>query len=133
MYVLMRGTALSHGKAVMQGSVWGDDILLNDKGLQLQSSAFAITYLWVYTLDARALTQSIMQFPLAREAIERIRYRWLLRRSLVRLAELIVWSNGRSFFGRLQPLYALRRNEQGRHEWWTAPLAAGKFALAACC
>ena len=51
MYIVNRGTALFGGRPKHAGSCWGEDILLPGPQLQLDFSAVAISYLWVFTID----------------------------------------------------------------------------------
>lgn len=124
MYVLLRGTAICHGKVYGRGRIWGDDIILHDAGLRLQVSACAVTYLWVYTIDGDALLRVLQAFPHAIAHLDHLRNMWTLRRAMVRFAELISFRvQHKYFFDRIHPLYALRETGDGEQEWWEPPAA----------
>lgn len=106
LYVLQRGTALYAATKQQQGATWGDDVLLNHEELQCDFPAVAISYLFVLTLSGPQLAAALSFFPASKARLERIRRRWVLRRSVVRAAELQCYASGRSFRGRLYPLYA---------------------------
>jgi hypothetical protein len=106
MYIVNRGTALWAGKPRHEGSTWGEDVLLDNQGLQLDFSALAITYLWVFTIDAGRLLLAINRFPESARRLHAIRQRWIVRRAVVRVAERECHRRGVEFRGRLFPIYA---------------------------
>lgn len=75
---------------VCWAQVWGEDILLGHPHLQKNFPGLAMSYLWVYTLDTAALLDAIRSEPEASAQILAIRQRWLICRSIVRMAELTV-------------------------------------------
>ena len=72
MYIVNRGTALFGGKPKHAGSCWGEDILLPGPQLQLDFSAVAISYLWVFTIDGANLHAAISTFPQSATRLRRI-------------------------------------------------------------
>ena len=106
MYIVNRGTALYAGRPVHAGATWGEDILLDRPDLQLDFSAVATSYLWVYTLDAMRLKAAIKKFPGSAELLAGVQQKWILRRAVVRYAEYEMHRRGMHFRGRFYPIYA---------------------------
>ena len=59
--------------------------------LQLEFSAVAATYLWVFTINGAQLHAAIGKFPESAERLYRVARRWAMRRAVVRFAEQ-VWN-----------------------------------------
>lgn len=106
MYIANRGTALWAGRPRYAGSAWGDDVLLDNRGLQLDFSALAVTYLWVFVIDGRSLLATVAKFPESSARLTRIARKWTIRRAIVRAAERQCFANGVHFRGRLYAIYA---------------------------
>jgi len=106
MYIVNRGTALYGGRPQHPGAVWGDDVLIENPGLQLDFSAIAVTYLWVFSLDGRGLLAGINKFHESARALKAIARRWMIRRAVVRHAERLCHAEGTRFRGRVYPIYA---------------------------
>ena len=107
MYICHKGGALYAGRPRHPGSSWGEDVLLPNPDLQLSFSAIAITYLWVFTIDAVRLHASLTKFPRAQERLSAVARRWTIRRALVRHAESLCFqAGGRPFRDRVYPIYA---------------------------
>jgi hypothetical protein len=88
MYIISRGIAL-HGVRVRRtGMVWGEDILLAHPKLQSHLPAMAMSYIWAYTLDGTSLFSVLNAHPRSAKKVFRHRMWWLLRRFVVRIAEL---------------------------------------------
>lgn len=110
---LMFAYLLAHsGRPRHEGTTWGEDVLLNDAELQLDFSALAVAYLWVFTLDAGRLLSSIDKFPESSAKLRKVQRRWRLRRAVVRHAERICHREGVEFRGRFFPIYAKEINRK---------------------
>jgi hypothetical protein len=119
LYVIERGLVIYLGKTRHQGSIWGEDTLLNDPELQLDFPAVAIAYTWVLTISGRALSDAINEFPAEKKKLDLIRRKWAIRRSVVRAAEQMAHEMGYNFRGRMYPIYAkslAKRMKAERHE-----------------
>jgi len=108
LYILERGTAIWCARVLRAPAVWGADILLQNEGLQLSFAALAMSYSFVWVLDAESLAKTFAEFPHATQPLERIRRRWACRRVIVRAAERAVLAQGKQFHGRLRPIYGHR-------------------------
>ena len=108
LYVLQRGICLYAGRTRRDGGVWGEDVLLESKELQLKYPAFAVSYLMVFTIAGEQLNDALMRFPdsSATRHLLRLRRRWTIRRALVRLAERMCYARGDKFRDRDIPIYA---------------------------
>lgn len=106
MYVVQRGCALWAARVRRAGSAFGEDILLNNRGLQLDFPALASTYLWVLCIDARGLHAAVKKFKASAPRLLNMARRWTIRRAIVRHAERECFSRGEMFRGRLYPIYA---------------------------
>ena len=110
MYIIQRGSALWAGRMLREGdhrrSVWGDDIILYNRDLQILFPALAATYLHVLTIDGDSLNTVIYRFPDVLPHLHKKCRRWVVRRAIVREAERRLYSTGRRFRGRLNPIYA---------------------------
>jgi len=104
MYILERGTALYQGKVLRAPAVWGEDILLNHEPLQLHFAATAMSYTWVWLLDAEAFTRVFEEFPQFAAPLHCLRRKWRCRRMVVRAAEQALFTQGKSFYVRLYPI-----------------------------
>ena len=121
MYISNRGTALYAALARHPGTTWGDDLLLNNKGLQLNFCAVAVTYLWVFTLDGPGLHAAIAKSPASASQLKAVARRWTIRRAVVRYAERECHRRGGVFRNRYTPIYAKELamiNTQRRAEVW---------------
>lgn len=106
MYICHKGGALYAGRPRHPGSSWGEDVLLPNRDLQLNFSAVAITYLWVFTIDAMRLHASLRKFPRAQKRLREVARMWSLRRAMVREAERRCFDMGIPFRNRVYPIYA---------------------------
>ena len=55
LYILERGLVLYSGRPRRQGSIWGDDVLLNNPELECGFPAVAVSYTWVLACDGKTL------------------------------------------------------------------------------
>lgn len=108
LYFLHNGTALWAAKVKRAGSSWGADILLSSSSLRLQFPARCMTYVWLYLVTEPMLRRVLEsgRYPEMARLLHQTEVRWLVRRGLVRLAEERCLAEGRSFYGRSQPLFA---------------------------
>jgi len=106
MYICHKGGALYAGRPRHPGSSWGEDVLLPNPDLQLSFSAVAITYLWVFTIDAVRLHASLKKFPRAQQRLREVARMWTIRRAMVREAERRCFDQGLPFRNRTYPIYA---------------------------
>lgn len=106
MYICHKGGALYAGRPRHPGSSWGEDVLLPNPDLQLSFSAVAITYLWVFTIDAVRLHASLRKFPRAQQRLREVARMWTIRRAMVREAERRCFDQGQPFRNRIYPIYA---------------------------
>lgn len=106
MYICHKGGALYAGRPRHPGSSWGEDVLLPNQALQLNFSAVAITYLWVFTIDAVRLHASLRKFPRAQQRLREVARMWTIRRAMVREAERRCFDKGEPFRNRIYPIYA---------------------------
>ena len=72
MYICHKGSALYAGRSRHPGSSWGEDILLKHPALELSFAAIAITYLWVFSIDAERLHASLAKFPKAQRRLLKV-------------------------------------------------------------
>lgn len=105
LYILQRGMALYCGKVMKTSRVWGADILLNNEALQLNVSALAMTYCIVNVISSHGLASVFDAFPMTAQKLQRVRRRWTARRVLLKAAETKAFAEGKTFHGRLYPLY----------------------------
>ena len=108
LYILERGMVIYAGRSKRQGTIWGEDVLLNNTELECGFPAVAVSYTWVLACDGKTLTQAIAMFPASRARLDFVRRRWAVRRCIVREAELIKFSRvpRENFLGRMYPIYA---------------------------
>ncbi len=106
MYICHKGGALYAGRPRHPGSSWGEDVLLPNRDLQLSFSAVAITYLWVFTINAVRLHATLRKFPRAHQRLLDVARLWTLRRAVVRAAERRCFDMGIPFRNRIYPIYA---------------------------
>ena len=130
MYILNRGVALYAGKVKRATVAWGEDILLGNESLQLHVSALAMSYITLYVMDPSSLASIFASLPELSKKLDRVRLRWACRRMIVHAAELAMFGQGLTFFGRNYPLYGkpglthvgtLGRHSKGvkeTSEWW---------------
>ena len=72
MYICHKGSALYGGRTRYPGSSWGEDVLIKHRELELSFAAIAITYLWVFTIDAARLHASLAKFPRAQKRLLKV-------------------------------------------------------------
>ena len=106
MYIAHRGTAFWGGRVLKAGGVWGDDVLLESRGLRLEFPALAMSYLWVYVIDGESLRGLLLKYPETASALRRIQVRWTARRGFVKSAEIEMCKRGEMFRGRVANIYA---------------------------
>lgn len=106
MYVVQRGSALWSARLQTAGCAFGEDVLLNNPGLQLDFPAISTTYLWVLSIDSRSLHVAVKKFPGSASRLLRMARKWTIRRAIVRAAERECHMRGVAFRGRLYPIYA---------------------------
>jgi potassium voltage-gated channel Eag-related subfamily H protein 7 len=116
MYIVQSGRAFWGGRMKRAFDVWGDDVVL-PPDLWLDLTALSATYLCVYTIDARALIETIDRYPEFKARFRMVKIKWTIRRAFVREAETRVFAAGGEFRGRLRPLYAkqLAKEIESRH------------------
>ena len=130
LYILNRGVALYAGKSKRATVAWGEDILLGNESLQLHVSALAMSYLTLFVMDPSSLASIFASLPELSKKLDRVRFRWACRRMIVHAAELTMFAQGLTFFGRNCPVYGkpglthvgtLGRQSKGAKatsEWW---------------
>eukprot|EP00908_Phaeocystis_cordata_P016844 Transcript_28161.p1 GENE.Transcript_28161~~Transcript_28161.p1 ORF type:complete len:808 (-),score=261.71 Transcript_28161:1095-3518(-) len=106
MYICHKGSALYGGRTRYPGSSWGEDVLIKHRELELSFAAIAITYLWVFTIDAARLHASLAKFPRAQKRLLKVARMWTIRRAVVRHAERLCYERKTEFRGRAYPIYA---------------------------
>ena len=77
LYIVKKGLAMCSGKIIRDGGCWGEDVVLHALARQ-HHFAIAINYLWVYTLDARAILKCLKQYPESARVISRLIARWTI-------------------------------------------------------
>ena len=102
--------------ALLRANVCWCTIRSNRPDLQLDFEALAATYLWVFTINATQLLASLYKFPISGAKLQAIRERWVLRRAVVRYAEIVSYERGEMFRGRLMPVYAKEIKEEMKRE-----------------
>jgi len=105
MYIVHRGISLWKGKALQEGAVWGEDVILDRHSIQLKIPALAISYLRTFIIERRALFEVIKLFPSSAAILRRVTLMWTMRRCLLKEAEQRMAAQGKSFYGRTTPLY----------------------------
>ena len=89
-YIVTRGAALFAGRAYVSGGSWGEaDALLETDRLRFPIPAWAISYLFAYSIDGESLrhTMSQVKYPEAYARMRTKQVSWIVRRGIVRLAE----------------------------------------------
>jgi hypothetical protein len=108
LYILERGLVIYAAGCRRQGTIWGEDVLLNDPELECGFPAVAVSYTWVLAFDGKTLNAAIQMFPASKVKLDFIRRRWSVRRCLVREAEIRSFTANppTPFRGRMYPIYA---------------------------
>ena len=89
-YIVTRGAALFAGRAYVSGGSWGEaDALLETDRLRFPIPAWAISYLFAYSIDGESLrnTMSQAKYPEAGTRMRAKQVSWIVRRGIVRMAE----------------------------------------------
>lgn len=69
LYVVARGLVLFGGRVLMEGSSWGDDIILHNPDHHAQCRARAMSYVDAHTLSREVLVKVLSAFPAASEKV----------------------------------------------------------------
>lgn len=90
-YIIFKGTALYAGKMHRTGQCFGEDILLPQNAASFISSShgIAVSYLWVYTLDAKIIRECLLLYPESAKRIKMVNTRWLMARMVIRAARQV--------------------------------------------
>jgi len=83
LYIVHRGLAIKRWRMISRGKVFGEDMILDNKGLIDYSEAVAMTYLEVYTLDRPSLEACCRLFPDCGTRIHAAARRMLIQRLVV--------------------------------------------------
>lgn len=89
LYVVTRGLVLFGGRVLMQGSSWGDDIILHNPDHHAHCRARAMSYVDAHTLSREVLVKVLSVFPAASEKVRRATIVLALRRHLVVAAKAL--------------------------------------------
>ena len=118
MYIAEHGCAYRGGRMLRKGSVWGEDIVLQNSGLHLELPAISVRYSSVFVIDATELLETIDKYAEFKERFRIVRIKWMIRRAFVREAEIRVFTSGRGVFrNRFRPIYAKKIAAQMDEEW----------------
>ena len=118
LYILERGMVIYSGRSRRQGTIWGEDVLLNNSELECGFPAVVVSYTSVLACDGRTLNHAISMFPVSRARLDFVRHRWAIRRCVVREAEIKLFSKEprEHFLGRMYPIYAKSIARQMKRE-----------------
>mmetsp|Transcript_70796 Transcript_70796/g.212995 ORF Transcript_70796/g.212995 Transcript_70796/m.212995 type:complete len:214 (-) Transcript_70796:14-655(-) len=78
--------AVFQGKVLRNGSIWGEDMILQSDSLRRAYSASAMTYLEVFSLARERLLAVACSFPITRKHLRKCAIKLALRREVVKAA-----------------------------------------------
>lgn len=83
LHVIVKGVGVQGFKVMMQGGVWGDDMILNNRQLRNLTPARALTYLHVSKLPRMAFIRITSYFPKEAKIIRKAQLKLAMRRWVV--------------------------------------------------
>lgn len=108
LYIIQRGAVFYCGRMLREGNgIWGLDVILEDRSLQIQFPAIAAAYVWVYKVPGEELVELIRHHPATATRLKPVIMRIRTRRAVVRAAERkLYYEEGVVFRGRVRPVFA---------------------------
>jgi hypothetical protein len=97
LYVMRKGMTVKNWRFMRAGSVWGDDLIIEDRRLMDHSQAVALTYIEVFALSHESMDAARDRFTEAGKHIYKAALRFRIRRALLLYFCRVNGTNPRSF------------------------------------
>jgi len=89
LYIVRRGLALHGARFVRAGKVWGEDVILEDQSLRINTRASALSYLEVYTISRDVLLSIAQLYPKSQQQLRWFAIKLALKRHMSAQAKKI--------------------------------------------